>query len=205
MTANNQIDSLPGEVWIPISGYEIYYAVSNMGRVKRLARSYESTCRMVHLSEKILKGSNHRGYRMVTLVKSGEEKNFLIHRLVAIAFIPNPDDKPFVNHIDNNRGNPNVSNLEWCTHQENTDHAVSIGVIKGNGGIMKGVPSANRKLTQEQVFEILSFKRGDAPDMAKYFKERFDISKATVTAIRSGVKYKEFYDLFESSLAIPKQ
>lgn len=112
------------EQWKDISGYEGMYQVSNMGRVK-------SCERMVHhpkggdkvINPRLLKPSFIRGYPSVILCKQGTVKRFSVHRLVAMAFIENPMNLPEVNHIDGNRGNPNVSNLEWCTSAQNKHHA----------------------------------------------------------------------------------
>ncbi|WP_273854046.1 NUMOD4 domain-containing protein [Guptibacillus spartinae] len=68
---------------------------------------------------------NTRGYKFVRLRNDGKPKMLLVHRLVAITFIPNPDNKPVVNHIDSNRENPQKTNLEWVTHKENSEHMVN--------------------------------------------------------------------------------
>ena len=94
------------EIWKKIDDYE--YEVSTLGNVRRIG------------SDKVLKpGIGTGGYYYVNLSKNGKRQNKLIRRLVAIAFIPNPDDKPFIDHIDNNRKNNNVNNLRWCTSSEN--------------------------------------------------------------------------------------
>lgn len=72
--------------------------------------------------------ADHKGYLYVTLCNSDSNKRHFVHKLVAVAFIPNPDRKPQVNHIDGNKLNCKVSNLEWCTNQENHDHARSTGL-----------------------------------------------------------------------------
>lgn len=72
---------------------------------------------------------NHRGYWQVKLY-NGEYKSFLVHRLVAEEYLPNPDDLPCVNHKDGDKKNNHVSNLEWCTNQANTDHAMQAGNFK---------------------------------------------------------------------------
>lgn len=107
------------EVWKDIVGYEGYYQVSNLGRVKGLNRI---NARKTPLKEMMMKQKiNQDGYRSLMLTKNGERKTFLVHRLVAIAFIENEYNKPVVNHIDENKLNNNVNNLNWMTVKENTN------------------------------------------------------------------------------------
>lgn len=104
------------EEWKDIKGYEGLYQVSNLGRVKRLKGKYMK-------SERILKQVNaYNGYIVVCLCKHNKHKNFKVHRLVAEAFIPNPENKPTVNHIDEDKTNNVVSNLEWATMKEQNNH-----------------------------------------------------------------------------------
>lgn len=103
------------ENWKPVAGYEGLYEVSDMGRVRSL------------VTNRVLKpGYNNCGYIQVLLCKSGHRKNALIHRLVANAFVPNPDMKPCVNHLDENKKNNVASNLEWCTYKENSNWGTCI-------------------------------------------------------------------------------
>lgn len=116
------------EIWRDIKGYEGLYQVSNLGRVRSLQfvnnRYKVRTPRL-----KVLKPSYDKyGYLMLGLCKDGKHKNVHPHRLVAEAFIPNPENKPQVNHIDGNKINNCVNNLEWCTHGENQKHAHRIGI-----------------------------------------------------------------------------
>jgi hypothetical protein len=101
------------EEWRDIAGYEGLYQVSNLGRVKSLARKNR-------LQDKILTPCNlTSGYLFVALRKNGNTKQFTVHRLVSCAFIPNPENKPCVDHIDCNRHNNCAANLSWVTYSEN--------------------------------------------------------------------------------------
>lgn len=112
------------EIWEPIKGYENLYEVSNLGRVKSL--NYGRTRK-----EQVLKPvKNNKGYLLVDLCKNRKIKRFLIHRLVAQTFIPNPENKPHINHIDCNPKNNNVNNLEWCTPKENVQYAFKLGRLR---------------------------------------------------------------------------
>lgn len=112
------------EIWLPIEGYENLYEVSNLGRVRRL-ESVVTNKNGVKLKVpgKLLKpGTNTCGYLLVNLCKNGIRRNFLIHRLVSQAFLPNPDKKPQVNHLSEDKQNNSVENLEWCSAKENTNY-----------------------------------------------------------------------------------
>lgn len=101
------------ELWKDIKDYEGLYQISNLGRVKSLRFG----------KEKILKyGKSGKGYFFVNLCKNGEYKSYIVHRLIAKAFIPNPENLPEVNHKDENKQNNCVENLEWCTHKYNNNY-----------------------------------------------------------------------------------
>lgn len=104
------------EVWKDIVGYEGIYQISNTGKVKRLAGS----CYTAHTDRIVTATNNGTGYFKVVLSKNNTKKQFLVHRLVAQVFIPNPNNYEFVNHKDENKKNNNVENLEWCTKSYNS-------------------------------------------------------------------------------------
>jgi hypothetical protein len=119
------------EEWKDIEGYEGYYQVSNHGRIRSLDRYVQSKNKKTLKKGMIRKlQTSHKGYSTITLLKHGEYKTFQVHRLVAIAFIDNPNNKPQVNHIDCNKENNTPNNLEWATQDENMKHAVENNIFK---------------------------------------------------------------------------
>ena len=113
------------EIWKDVQGFDGLYQVSNIGRVKSLA------------TNRILKQSiRSDGYLTVSLHKDGKQKSFLAHRLVASAYIGNPDNYPQINHKDENKTNNCVSNLEWCTPMYNANY----GSRNEKGSAAKSIP-----------------------------------------------------------------
>lgn len=111
------------EVWKEINDYEGLYEVSSLGRVRSLDRYVSYTNGQIHLHKgKVLRPGVCNGYLQVVLCKNGEVKHPLVHRLVAEAFIPNPDNLPQVNHKDENPSNNTIDNLEWCTSLYNINY-----------------------------------------------------------------------------------
>ena len=112
------------EVWEDVSGYVGYYQVSTHGRVRSVDRiSYGGRSHSKRqLSGVVLRQLDNKGYRLVNLHKNGHVKKVLVSRLVAEAFIDNPENKPEVNHIDEDKENNSVTNLEWATSKENANH-----------------------------------------------------------------------------------
>ena len=116
-------------LWRPIKGYEGYYEVSNSGEIKSLERTIIVSGRSRKLKEKILKPKiNNDGYVHIQFSRNGCYSTFTVHRLVAEAFLEIPDDKVFVNHINGNKLDNNVQNLEWVTRSENMQHAFKLGL-----------------------------------------------------------------------------
>ena len=119
------------EIWKDIKGYEGLYQVSNLGRVKRL--EHKRYDRNQILKERIIKTTYPKNgwYPYLSLCRNGIYKNHNIHRLVAEAFIPNPNKYPIINHIDGNKQNNSLDNLEWCTFSHNNREACRLGLNKG--------------------------------------------------------------------------
>lgn len=135
-----ELDDLEGEIWKNVKGYEGSYQISNFARLKSFKLG----------KEKVRKPSLHRGgYLSVCLYKDGQYKNCFIHRLVAETFIANSENKHEVNHIDGNKFNNYVGNLEWVTDCENKKHAIENGLMKSAGS---NNPCA--KLNEEKVITI---------------------------------------------------
>lgn len=114
---------MEGEMWKPIKGYEGYYAISNKGNIVSLMFRNNQVCkpRIKHLSPT----DNGNGYLIIGLKVDGNRKNFYIHRLVAEHFLEKKDGCEYVNHIDYNTKNNDVSNLEWCTQKDNVNHSIA--------------------------------------------------------------------------------
>jgi len=156
------------EIWKDIAGYEGCYQVSNKGRMKSLLRVVKHlTGGKLTVSEKILTLKDRNGYDHISLWKENIEKRFKVHRLVAQAFIPNPENKPQVNHIDGDRKNNHVSNLEWVTGKENAQHAIKTGLTVSPRGV--DVPIS--KLKDADVIEMRKLRHNglEYPVIAKMF------------------------------------
>lgn len=105
------------EVWKDIKGYEGLYQISNLGRVKSLPKYNYKTERILTPTD------NGNGYKIIGLHRNGKRFSNYIHRLVAVAFVPNPKGERYVNHLDYNTANNTAENLEWCSQKENTKHS----------------------------------------------------------------------------------
>lgn len=163
------------EIWKPVVGYEGFYEVSNIGRVKSLNREEKWGEYVRARQGKILKpGRSGIWYLTAVLYKNGKKKTTKVHRMVATAFIPNPLGKKYINHIDSNPINNSVKNLEWCTHLENMQHAAKAGRTK-----CVGEKNPHAKLTDEQVIEMrLLYSKGVTPVT---IRKTYNLSSITYT------------------------
>ena len=117
------------EEWKPVKNYEQYYEVSSLGRIRSLDRKTifkDGRVRQFYGKVLIINTVNNSGYLTVSLHDRGKSKTFLVHRIVAEAFVENPNQYTEVNHIDQNKKNNRVENLEWCTNKENVNHGNEI-------------------------------------------------------------------------------
>ena len=151
------------EEWKDVKGYEGYYQVSNTGQVRSVERTVtNSRSRRCKPFDRVIKSQILRqykrpkepGYYLFVVLQKDHKRNYVcVHRLVAEAFIPNDNKKPFINHIDGDKSNNNVGNLEWVTQRENVDHAIKAGlsnpgayrkkkVIRSDGKIFESVTEA---------------------------------------------------------------
>lgn len=173
------------EIWKDVIGFEGYYQVSDSGKIRGLDR-IDTLGRKV--KGKILSVRTDKdGYLLVTLVKNNNAKTKKVHRVVAESFLQNPNNLPEVNHIDGDKRNNSVKNLEWCTHKENHVHARKTGLIQ-----QKGEKSVNHKLTTDAVHFIREmYKRGDSVYGCCALANKFNVSQATISRVVKGKRWKE--------------
>lgn len=152
------------------------YAVSSLGNIKSFKRGRERL-----LKPMIVAG----GYCQIQLRINGKSKKFLVHRIIAQAFIPNPENKPHVNHINGDKHDNRVENLEWCTQSENLRHAVNIGLIK------QGADSPDAVLTSEQVEFIRAvYVPCDLACGQSALARKFGVSKEVIQRVVLGIRYR---------------
>ena len=153
------------EIWKDVVGFEGKYKVSNLGRVKSLSRLRKSKggCD-APIKEKILvPKQNNCGYVIAHLRGDNLNKTLLVHRLVAMAFIPNPENKKTVNHIDADKTNNHLSNLEWNTHSEQMQHAVANNLLE-----VRGAPKFTKEYKKE-IYEYFKSNEITITELARLF------------------------------------
>ena len=170
------------EEWKDIRGFEGAYMVSNTGKVLSIPRPgtkhQEPTLRAL--------SRNHDGYVKVRLLGNGKDVTARVHRLVAEAFLDNPDKKETVNHIDGNKENNCVENLEWADRREQMEHAYEHKLKKP----MRGAHNPWAKLTNEQVAAIRSeYVRNSKEHGTVALGRKYGVNNATIGLIVRGVSY----------------
>ena len=165
------------EEWREIEGYDGEYKISNKGQVASLKRNNYYI---------LSPGRDSQGYYTVALSKNGNTKSYLLHVLLAKTFIPNPENKPVVNHKDGNKINNNLDNLEWVTYKENNVHAYAIGLKKP----CQGTRHKSAKLNDEAVKFIRKYyKPYDKDFNRKVMAKLFNVSISVIGCLLSGKSY----------------
>lgn len=163
----------------PIEGFEDRYMITDTGEVYS-----------IFSKRFISKEIDHDGYYRVHLSKDNRKKHEKINRLVACAFLPNPENKPEVNHIDGNKTNNSVSNLEWCSHLENRKHAIATGLWD-----MNGEKSPNAKLTWDAVKQIRSeYIARDREHGGEALARRYGVSAPLILMVVHNKIWREKYE-----------
>lgn len=181
------------EIWKPCPEFEDYYEISNLGRVKSKAifirhdgnwsdeHGYVKKIKVKNITK------NRYGYLTSKLCKLGKCRRLTIHRLVAKAFIPNPDNLTQVNHIDGNKENNYVGNLEWVSQARNIQHAFETGLMTNEH--LKGSNHHNAKLTEEDVKTMRRiYNEGDVT--IKALANKYNISARTARDILTNKTWK---------------
>lgn len=216
------LEDLPNEVWKDIPDYEGLYQVSNLGRVKSLERIiYKPTIDVYQKRySRIMKTSlNEDGYRHLNLKNEGKSKDFLVHRLVALAFILNPENKTQIDHINTVRTDNRVENLRWVTPSENVRNPITLSRISGVNHRLYGVtgkdnPSYGRHPSEETRAKLRAMFSGKnnpfygkkhSEETIKILREKHP-NKIKVINLTTGAIFisqseaERFYNLPESSI-----
>ena len=180
------------EIWKDIKGYEDFYQVSNMGRIKSKSRPYTTNYYKPGKikEEKILNPFSSRGgYLVVDLRKDGKRKNVSIHQLVATAFIPNPENKSQVNHKKGIKRDNRVTELEWATPKENVVHSYETG-LKVNYRSSSHYRSNGLMIIDYKKKKTISFPN------ARCASEYLGVSAGTVWRYLHGIRRHSTYNFF---------
>lgn len=173
------------EIWKDVDGWEGLYQVSNTGLVKSLKRKYSKKGVSIRKLT-----PNPDGYPTITFSINDKCRMRLVHRLVAIAFIPNPESKPCVNHKNGIKSDNRVDNLEWCTHQQNMEHAKTSGLMRG----VKGFKNKMSKLTEESLAFIVSSNKNSYE-----IADELNVNPSTVQRVLNGSRYSEITGIKKKS------
>lgn len=166
------------EIWKEVVGYEYRYVISNIGNLISLNHRNSNKTKPMFYS------FDSNGYPYVGLYLNKKRKMFNVHRLVAIAFIHNPDNKPQVNHINGIKTDNRVENLEWCTQSENMTHSWKTGLSKTSEVQRNSIIKINSK-------KVINIKTGEIYDSVKILCESINIKYHNMTRYLLGTRKNE--------------
>lgn len=193
---------MENEIWKDIKGFEGLYQVSNLGRVKSLERKVSAlnngTKCLKRINERILcQKTSYQGYKIVLLYNNKKRKYCSVHRLVATAFIPNPNNKPCIDHFNCIRSDNRVSNLRWCTIKENCNNPLTL-INKSN--LRKGIKQ-RPEVIEKRFKKVYQYtldgelvKVWDSVKEAQQYYNNTHISSCARGERKKCVNYKWFYN-----------
>ena|SRR3990167_3830110 len=175
-------NTLSEEIWKDVPGYEGYYQISSLGRVKVVPKVVKSRNRASGVNTRTISESikvneiAYNGYARITLSKLAKSKRYSVHRLVAIAFIPNPENKPAVNHINGIKTDNRIENLGWVTNSENEMHSFRV-----LGKKIIHSEEARKKMSIAQIGRKFSDEAKKKMSLAKIGKRMSDETKKKIS------------------------
>lgn len=177
---NRSLELIEGEIWLPVVGYETIYEVSNFGRVKSLPKS---NCKKSIILNQFY---NTNKYLCVNLHKDGKHKQVKVHRLVGQSFLPK-SEKETINHIDGNKENNILSNLEWSSFLENNRHAWRIGLKKPSEYQKQRAREANSGINSWAAKLVLDLSNGVYYDTVFEAAKAMNMKRGTLSSMLRGV------------------
>lgn len=178
------------EEWRPVVGFEGLYEVSNWGRIKSLPKTVTRKGICYNLNEKILKPQpSGNGYLKIFLHNNKYKKQFFVHRIVSEAFIPNPGNKPFIDHINTIRDDNRIENLRWCTQKENCNNPISLSKMS----------ESSMKVDRIKVNKVLQEKNSSVASKKVY---QYDINGNFIRAFNSVIEAAKYIGVKTKSLTV---
>lgn len=179
------------EIWKDVLGYEGLYSVSNLGRIKAYYRRVDSgKCHREWKEHILYCAKDGCGYYRTNLAKNGHNHTVKVHRIVAQAFLPNPDNLPEVNHKNGDKTDNRVENLEWCTRSYNIKHSIDLGLKTKL--FKNGSKNVSAKLSDEDVDWIRNhYKHRDKEFGISKIAKKFNVNRATIGRIVNNHTWKK--------------
>lgn len=172
------------EIWREIDGYDGFYQVSNLGNIKSVGGQIGSAIRKPRVLKQSLTAD---GYPKVRLQRGKKDRTVTVHRLVAMHFVPNPNNEETVNHIDGDKANNVYSNLEWMNRSGQMIHAYKLNLKKAR----VGSNNSNAKITPDEVRYIrANYKKNDREFGSSALGRKFGVTHRVITLIANGETYK---------------